>query len=88
MHFVGGVFVPFAAGGEQEQTMRATRLEQAGLAICLAQQDLSASRLAQAVDAACKLDRSKGADLHLDGAANTAAILSKSHEAFIHARST
>lgn len=77
-----GVLVPFAADGEQEQTIRATRLEKAGLAICLPQKVLSASRLAYAVDAACKLDRNNAAGMQLDGAATTAAILSERHEAF------
>jgi len=77
-----GVLVPFATGGEQEQTIRATRLEEAGLAICLPQKNLTASRLAFAVDAACKLDRNDAVDMKLDGAETTAAILSERHEAF------
>jgi len=81
-----GVLVPFAAGGEQEQTIRATRLEEAGLAICLPQKNLSAARLAYSVDAACKLDCNNAADLQLDGAATTAAILSERHEAFRRSR--
>ncbi len=76
-----GVLVPFAAGGEQEQTIRATRLEEAGLAIYLPQENLTASRLAFAVDAACQLDRNNAVDVKLDGAETTAAILSERHQA-------
>ncbi len=83
-----GVLVPFAAGGEQEQTIRATRLEQAGLAISLSQQNLSASRMAFAIEAACKLDLANTSDMKLDGAANTAAILKQRHETFRHGLST
>jgi predicted glycosyltransferase len=83
-----GVLVPFAGGGEQEQTIRASRLEEAGLAVCLPQAKLSASRLAHAVDAACKLHRANASGMQLDGAANTAAILSERHESFRRARST
>lgn len=83
-----GVLVPFAADGEQEQTLRATRLEEAGLAVCLEQASLSASRLAEAVNAACNLDRANALDLQLDGAANTAKILGRRLEVFRRAQST
>jgi predicted glycosyltransferase len=46
------VIVPFAAGGETEQTLRAERLAARGRAIMLAEDDLDPSRLADAIDAA------------------------------------
>jgi predicted glycosyltransferase len=46
---VRAVFVPFDAGGEREQTLRARRFEDLGLAAVVPQQDVSAERLAEAV---------------------------------------
>jgi predicted glycosyltransferase len=46
------VIVPFAAGGETEQTLRAERLAARGRAVMLAEDALDPARLARAVDAA------------------------------------
>ena len=81
------VLVPFAAHGEQEQTIRATRLEDAGLAISIRSHDLSPAGMARAIDAACRQDREYPASLLLDGAAATAGILRERHEAFKRDRS-
>ena len=80
------VLVPFAAHGEQEQTIRATRLEAAGLAVCIPAHDLSPASMACAIDEACRQERDYTANLLLDGAAATAGILQERHEAFIRDR--
>jgi predicted glycosyltransferase len=67
------VIVPFAAGNEMEQTLRARRLAERGLVGLVEAADLSPGRLAAALDAA--LDRPSPpplAGLDLDGAAGTA----------------
>ncbi|MGI9512032.1 MAG: glycosyltransferase family protein [Anderseniella sp.] len=76
------VLVPFAAHGEQEQTLRATRLEAAGLAVCVQSGELSPAALARAIDAACKQHGNQAADILLDGAAATAGILRDHHAVF------
>jgi predicted glycosyltransferase len=76
------VLVPFAAHGEQEQTIRATRLAAAGLAVCIQAGDLSPANLAGAIDAACRQERDYAASMPLDGAAATAGVLRERHEAF------
>lgn len=82
------VLVPFAAHGEREQTIRATRLEAAGLAVCIQQDDLSASVLAHAIETACKQDRDYAAGMLLDGATASADILREHHAVFKRTRST
>ncbi len=76
------VLVPFAAHGEQEQTIRATRLEAAGAAVCIKSDQLSSASLASAIDAACGQHRRQAADIELDGAAATAGILRDRYNAF------
>jgi predicted glycosyltransferase len=68
------VFIPFAAGGETEQSRRAMLLQERGLGVSVPEQDLTASRLALAIDQAMALPQPV-ARLHLDGAQTTAAIL-------------
>jgi predicted glycosyltransferase len=46
------VLVPFAAGGETEQTERANRLAAAGRAVVLPETDLTAQALAAAIETA------------------------------------
>lgn len=82
------VLVPFAAHGEREQTIRATRLEAAGLAVCIQQDDLSPSTLARAIEAACNQNRDYAASMLLDGAAVSADILRERHAMFKRIRST
>lgn len=81
------VLVPFAAHGEQEQTLRATRLEAAGLAVCIQSHDLSSIDLARAIDAARSQERDYSAGMLLDGAQATAGILRERHETFKRGRS-
>ena len=81
------VLVPFAAHGEQEQTIRATRLAAAGLAVSIQASDLSPANLARAIDAACRQKRDYAAGMPLDGAAATAGILRQRHATFKRDRS-
>ena len=63
------VIVPFAAGGETEQTLRAERLAARGRAVMLAEDRLEPSRLAKAIDAAATMSPGRSpVDL---GGANT-----------------
>jgi len=48
------VIVPFAAGGETEQTLRAERLEACGRAVMLSESALDPPALARAIDAAAR----------------------------------
>lgn len=72
----GAVLVPFASGGETEQTARAARLERLGRAVVVAEQALCAETLAGAISRALSVETEKNVpDLQLDGANRTAAIL-------------
>lgn len=71
---VPAVLVPFSGGSETEQALRAAKLAEAGLAAVVAEDSLSADRLAAAVDAAAALPPAAHG-LRLDGAAETARIL-------------
>jgi predicted glycosyltransferase len=68
------VLVPFADGGETEQTERAGRLDRRRIAIALTPADLSVDRLAAAIDAARALPPLPD-DIALDGAYRTAEIV-------------
>ena len=68
------VLVPFATGGESEQTVRAELLAQRGFAITLSESALTPLTLARSIDAACELPW-PGVGLALDGAEKTAEIL-------------
>ena len=68
------VLVPFAQGGETEQTRRAALLEKHGLAVVLDEQKLSADAMAAAVDYALGR-RLPDLALDLNGARRTAACL-------------
>jgi predicted glycosyltransferase len=67
------VLVPFAAGGETEQTMRAGALADVGRAAVIAETDLTPMRLSAAIDAAMALPAPAAGPL--DGAERAAAIL-------------
>ncbi|KAA2238284.1 glycosyl transferase family 28 [Salinarimonas soli] len=69
------VLVPFAAGRETEQTLRAEALAAAGLAVSLAEADLSPETLAEAVTAALTRAPSPAPAIPLDGAERTARIV-------------
>jgi predicted glycosyltransferase len=66
------VIVPFAAGHEMEQTLRARRLAARGLVGLVEAADLTPQRLAAALDAALQRPPTPQAGLDLDGAAGTA----------------
>lgn len=68
------VFIPFAQGGETEQTRRAHLLQERGFGVALAEDKLTAETLAAAVDQAMALPPPAAA-LELDGADRTASIL-------------
>jgi len=70
------LLVPFAAGGETEQSERAARLEAHGLAQTLAEDALSGETLAGAIERARAGPHPGRAILDLDGAAGSARILS------------
>jgi predicted glycosyltransferase len=72
------VVVPFAAGGESEQTFRAQRLASLGLLSLVEERDLTPQTLATAVDDAVARPtgrRDKSPIIDLDGADTTAKIL-------------
>ncbi|MCG8509450.1 MAG: glycosyl transferase [Rhodospirillales bacterium] len=66
------VIVPFAAGGESEQTLRARLLAERGRVVTVEETDLSPERLARAIDAALSANKPETVDIKLDGAAETA----------------
>ena len=68
------VLVPFAAGGETEQTARAQALARRGLAVTLAEDALTPERLARAIAAALDLP-ALASDTRQGGAAATRAFL-------------
>ena len=70
------VLVPYADGGETEQSERATRLHARGLCVSVPAGTLSPAALATAIDAALDLPRA-ALPLNLDGARNSAALLAK-----------
>ena len=69
------LLVPFATGGETEQTERAARLQLLGLAQVLSETDLTADSLTAAVRQALAAGPPPAFSLDLDGAAGTARIL-------------
>jgi predicted glycosyltransferase len=69
------VLVPFAAGGETEQTVRAGRLERLGLATVVSEAALTAAGLRDALERALASPPPPPSGLDLDGAARTAALL-------------
>jgi predicted glycosyltransferase len=69
------VLVPFAAGGETEQSVRAERLARLGLATVVAEEGLTGEALAAALKTALAGPKPPPAALGLDGAAQSAAML-------------
>jgi predicted glycosyltransferase len=69
------LLIPFVAGGETEQTVRAERLAAIGLATVLTEADLSAETMRVAITEALEMPRPSGHGLDLDGAQRTAEIL-------------
>ncbi|MEI9405782.1 glycosyltransferase family protein [Mesorhizobium argentiipisi] len=73
------LLVPFAAGGETEQTVRALMLEELGLATVLMEKDLTPEGLAQAIEQALVAPRPSAHRLDLEGARHSAQILCERH---------
>ncbi|WP_412065512.1 glycosyltransferase family protein [Rhizobium sp. SYY.PMSO] len=69
------ILVPFTAGGETEQSVRAERLERLGLALTLPEAGLTTDLLAEAVTTALSRPKPDNPDIDLGGAAGTSAIL-------------
>jgi predicted glycosyltransferase len=76
------VLVPFEGKGEQEQLLRAGRLEASGRGVMVREAGLNASALVQAIERALDLDPALAPDLSLDGAASSAALLASRYDAF------
>jgi predicted glycosyltransferase len=72
---LAAVVVPYAEADEIEQTLRAQTLQRHGRLVMLERQDLTATKLAAAVDRACELNTSL--DVDLAGAANCARMISQ-----------
>lgn len=70
------VFVPFAGGGETEQSLRARLLEANGIGISVPDDMLSTDNLLSAIDRSLALPRQK-IDIDLGGVAGTARILER-----------
>jgi predicted glycosyltransferase len=69
------LLIPFTAGGETEQTVRAERLAKLGLAHVLTEDELSADRMRRAIETALAATDRPPHSLDLDGAHRTAEIL-------------
>jgi len=69
------LLIPFTAGGETEQTVRAERLEKLGLAHVLTEDALSPASMTQAIESALEASGRPPHTLDLDGAHRTAEIL-------------
>ena len=69
------VLVPFEGHGETEQTLRAKKLEQRGLASFITESELSAQNLAAAVDQGVEKGRRGPHGLRMDGATACARML-------------
>lgn len=72
---VPGVFVPFAEGGEVEQTLRAASLQQRYGFGQIAEGELTAENLAAAAETAARHGRLKVDGLKFDGASRTSQII-------------
>ena len=70
------VVVPFARGGETEQTRRAHLLQDRGLTAAISEKDLSAERLARTIDAAMASEPGSLTP-QMNGAEATAKLLSE-----------
>ncbi len=74
------LLIPFAAGGETEQSARAERLVRLGLAHVLEEKDISAQSMADAITAALALPGPDTIHLDLDGAAGTSRALRRLYD--------
>ncbi len=71
------VLVPFARGGETEQSRRAALLHDRGWAVALPEAQLNAENLAAAIDRALDLPQEAGIGLALGGAEGTRTIIER-----------
>jgi predicted glycosyltransferase len=71
------VLVPFAAAGEDEQTRRAARLAELGLAVHLPEAGLDARALASAIDEAADQPRPDTSAIAFDGASRSVEIIAR-----------
>lgn len=71
------ILVPFTAGGETEQSVRAERLEKLGLAVALPEAGLTTDLLVTAVETALSRPKPHSPDIDFGGAARTSAIIRK-----------
>lgn len=71
----GSVLIPFTAGGETEQAVRAGRLEKLGLAMVVEEETLSVDGMTAAIGAMLAARDSAHHSLDLEGAKQTAEIL-------------
>jgi len=71
------VFVPYSRHGEAEQTLRAQKFAALGRAVMVSEDDLTAARLATAIDHAARLELSAALPIRLDGAAVTVAFIER-----------
>ncbi|MDL2401352.1 glycosyltransferase family protein [Rhizobium mayense] len=69
------ILVPFTAGGETEQSVRAERLEKLGLALTLPEAGLTTDQLVNAVEIALSRPKPSNPDIDLAGAQRTSAII-------------
>ena len=74
---VRSVLVPFAGGGEVEQTLRARLLTERGWTTMVEEADLSPLALARAIDRAMQQSPAERGSIKLDGANNSAALLAR-----------
>lgn len=72
---VPAVVVPFAAGSETEQTLRAELLAEQGRLVVVPERDLTPASLAEGIARALALPPAPRLSLKLDGAAETARLL-------------
>ena len=69
------ILVPFTAGGETEQSVRADRLQALGLATALPEAGLTVERLEQAIQVAIGTAKPASHSIDLQGAEKTAFIV-------------
>jgi len=69
------LLVPFATGGETEQTERAEKLKAMGLAVVVEEASLSKDSMSAAIAEALKLPPPSSVNIRMDGARETAKIL-------------
>jgi len=70
------LLIAYTGGGtETEQTMRAEKLAERGLAVALKDQDLTPEKLREAIEMAAKVEKSLPHDIDLDGSRKTAELV-------------